>query len=92
MLFGDLCQIRKQSKILPRSDEILFVDVNGDDNNSSNNVNVSDALREQLFINFISLLLHLSELEPKIITVNHFYPYKMINLLFFYIIFIFKGM
>lgn len=54
VLFGDLCY----TKINSNQDEELM---------SKSGKELSDAFREQLFSNFFSLLLHLSELESRIV-------------------------
>lgn len=67
LLFGDLCE-SKLDLIISSSTA-----TNGTihDGNVSPTVSCSsEALREQLFANFLSLLLHLSESDPTIIRVN----------------------
>lgn len=50
------------------SNEIVF-DA-GDNNNTTTLAPVSEALREQLFSNFFSMLLHLSETDAQIVRVS----------------------
>lgn len=67
LLFGDLCQ----TKLTPTPMEVF----NHHDHNRRDEPpqHVSDALREQLFSNFFSMLLHLSEPDTQIIRVSfHF--------------------
>lgn len=63
LLFGDLCQKKITSAA---TDEVVF-----DDGNDTASEIISDALREQLYSNFFSMLLHLSENNSQIVRVSY---------------------
>lgn len=59
LLFGDLCRIKGSHTGSPSHTPVTTL------------TPVTEALREQLFANFFSLLLHLSETESRIVRVSH---------------------
>lgn len=66
LLFGDLfCA----NPIAPTNDHSLGF-FNGDTRHDTTVSHISDALREQLFANFMSMLLHLCETDAQIVRVS----------------------
>ena len=72
LLFGDLCQLKITSNGTAGMSP-TFVhndDVDVSQSSADEPTTVSDALREQLFSNFFSMLLHLSETDRHIVRVS----------------------